>query len=85
MDKYSGMNKVESVVSPNGEIVKKKKPKSGFLKGFIVQSVISLAICGVLLGCKFIDFSPCKTALKNVKDAFCFDATEYVAEIIDGD
>lgn len=56
MDKYSGMNKVQSRVAANDQIVNKKKPQGGgFLKTLFVQTLICLAIGAALFVGKFVD------------------------------
>ena len=83
MDKYSGMNKVESKVSQNKQIVNGKKASGGFWKTFAVQAVIALIIGGALFVSKMFDFGA-DTVIQKVKESVCFDAFGYVSGFIDG-
>ncbi len=84
MDKYAGMNKVESTLSANNEIVRKKDKKSGgFWRTLLLQAVIATVMGCVLFGIKWLGGKTCVRVTDTVKDAVCFDATEYVAELIE--
>lgn len=86
MDKYSGMNKVQSRVAANDQIVNKKKPQGGgFLKTLFVQTLICLAIGAALFVGRFVDIKYHAAAAEKVKDAVCFDAFGYIAELFEKD
>lgn len=82
MDKYSGMNKVETKVSENNEIVKKDKKRGGFIKYFCVQTVVAVLLGGALFVGKL--FLP-SSAVDKFKAVYCFDTVEYVSDLLDKD
>lgn len=87
MNKYDGINKVEATVAVNESIksvkpAEKKGKKSGFLKMLAVQTAIAAAIGGALFAVKFFG-GKFGGITEKVKEAMCFDAYEYVAELIE--
>lgn len=83
MDKYFGMNKVDSTVIENGEVVNSKPKKSGgFLKTFFIQLVVALFAGVAVFSFKIFGFKSFSIDDK-IKQAVCFDAFDYVAEMIE--
>ena len=84
MDKYAGMNKVEGTLSANDEIVRKKEKHSrGFWKTLLLQAVIATVIGCALFGIKWLGGKKCAAVTDTVKDAVCFDAADYITELIE--
>ena len=82
MDKYSGMNKVESVVTANSSVVKKRTRERSFFKTFLMQCVAVTLIGCALFVCGLVGGKLNKVP-KTVKTAVCFDTGEYIAELIE--
>lgn len=70
MDKYSGCNIVESVVTP----VKRDAPKKRASTYFIVRMVIAVVIVGFILAVHYLNLPWLEPVKKALHAVFCFDA-----------
>ena len=83
MDKYAGMNKVDSKVSENNEVINGKAVKSGnFFKTFFIQIVVALFVGIAVFSFKIFGIKSFSIDDK-IKEAVCFDAFDYISEIIE--
>lgn len=82
MDKYSGMNKVDVKIAKNEQVKTKKKKARGYARLLLIQAAIALCLGGAALAGKQLGGDK---ATQKVKEAVCFDAFAFVAELIEGD
>ncbi len=89
MDKYSGLNKVDTVVKTNDEIVRNDgnegKKGVGFFRLFLWQTVIAVLLGATLFVGKIWKNSVSERMTASVKAAVCFDMFGYVAEYFEED
>lgn len=88
MDKYVGLNKVDVTLKENDQVVRKEEAKEergkgGFFKVFCVQLLVSLVLCGGLFLGKYFDIKGYSSVSGKVKDAVCFDADEYIEQLLE--
>lgn len=83
MDKYAGMNKVETKIVKNDQVRSPKKEVGvGYGKIFFMQAVIVVLLgCALLVG-KVFSFKKYDTVTSTVKEAVCFDMTDYVSDLL---
>lgn len=86
MDKYSGLNKVETNVVQNDQIVRKeKKARGGYFKILCVQTAVAVLLGGALFAGRLFSFRPYEKVTDTVKDAVCFDAVSFITDAVQGD
>ncbi|MDE7395228.1 MAG: hypothetical protein K2M95_03810 [Clostridiales bacterium] len=76
MDKYDGMNKVETTVRQNSEVQPEKPRKKRGVPVFFKQLLLAGVCALVLFACS--RFGVLQGALQKVKEAVSFDATVYL-------
>ncbi|MCM1368528.1 MAG: hypothetical protein NC184_06955 [Roseburia sp.] len=72
MDKYSGCNIVESVVTTPPKPPAKAKPRRAFF-GFAVRLAVAGVVIAALCAVKFVHVAPFSTVGEILRDIFCYD------------
>lgn len=72
MDKYSGCNIVESVITTPPKPSSKVKPRRA-LFGFAVRLAVATAAVAVLCAVKYVHIAPFSTVGEILRDIFCYD------------